>query len=77
MWINEQLLWACKHALRARKHGAAAESLVDGIAKTLPALVRAEKLQRRVARVGFDWDAPEGVMDKVREELDECASANE
>ena len=49
-----------------------AESLLDGIAKTLPALVRAEKLQRRAARVGFDWDSVDEVLDKVREELDEC-----
>lgn len=49
-----------------------AGGLLEGIAKTLPALVRAEKLQRRAARVGFDWDSAEGVITKVREELDEC-----
>lgn len=43
-----------------------------GVAQALPALVRAEKLQRRAAAVGFDWDAIEGVFDKVHEELDEC-----
>ena len=43
-----------------------------GVAQALPALVRAEKLQRRAARVGFDWDAIAGVLDKVQEELDEC-----
>jgi MazG family protein len=50
-------------------------SVVDGVAQALPALVRAEKLQRRAANVGFDWDPEdlEGVADKVREELDECA----
>jgi nucleoside triphosphate diphosphatase len=42
------------------------------VAQALPALVRAEKLQRRAARVGFDWDAIDGVFDKVIEELDEC-----
>jgi ATP diphosphatase len=35
-------------------------------------LARAEKLQRRAARVGFDWDDTEGVFGKVREELSEC-----
>ncbi len=58
-----------KSAERASK---GAPGLVAGIAKTLPALVRAEKLQRRAARVGFDWDSPEGVLEKVGEELEEC-----
>ncbi|QGU31922.1 nucleoside triphosphate pyrophosphohydrolase [Thermochromatium tepidum] len=43
-----------------------------GVARTLPALVRAEKLQRRAARVGFDWDEPLAVLAKVEEELAEC-----
>jgi uncharacterized protein YabN with tetrapyrrole methylase and pyrophosphatase domain len=48
---------------------------MDGVARALPALVRAEKLQRRAARGGFDWDGPEPVLGKVREELEECAQA--
>ncbi|MCF7983004.1 MAG: nucleoside triphosphate pyrophosphohydrolase [Thiohalocapsa sp.] len=47
-------------------------SVVDGVAQALPALVRAEKLQKRAAHVGFDWDDLDGVVDKVREELAEC-----
>ncbi len=46
--------------------------VLEGVAQALPALVRAEKLQRRAARVGFDWDALDGVAAKVREELAEC-----
>jgi ATP diphosphatase len=46
--------------------------VLAGVAQALPALVRAEKLQRRAARVGFDWDAITGILDKVQEELDEC-----
>jgi MazG family protein len=46
--------------------------VLAGVAQALPALVRAEKLQRRAARVGFDWDAVDGVLAKVEEELDEC-----
>ena len=64
-----------KAAERARKsvsEGEAAPGVLAGVAQALPALVRAEKLQRRAARVGFDWDAIDGVFDKVREELDEC-----
>ena len=46
-------------------------SQMDGIARALPALVRAEKLQKRAARVGFDWPDARGAFDKTREELDE------
>jgi ATP diphosphatase len=53
---------------RRRPHG----SVLDGVAQALPALVRAEKLQRRAARVGFGWDEVSGVVEKVREELAEC-----
>ncbi len=52
-------------------------SLMEGVAKALPALVRAEKLQRRAARASFDWQRPEPVMEKIREELVECAQAME
>lgn len=47
------------------------ESVLDGVALGLPALLRAEKLQKRAARVGFDWPEVAGVAAKVREELDE------
>jgi ATP diphosphatase len=46
-------------------------SILDGIAKTLPALVRAQKLTARAARVGFDWPNPEAVLDKLAEETAE------
>ncbi len=62
-----------KAAERAEKGLEAGQtSLLDGVALALPALARAEKLQRRAARVGFDWEEIEGVLEKVREELDEC-----
>lgn len=61
-----------KAAERARKGAAAPTGVLDGVAQALPALVRAEKLQRRASRVGFDWDAVDGVVEKVREELEEC-----
>jgi ATP diphosphatase len=41
----------------------------------LPALQRAQKLQKRAAQAGFDWDGPEGVLDKVTEELAELRAA--
>jgi tetrapyrrole methylase family protein/MazG family protein/ATP diphosphatase len=48
--------------------------LLDGIAATLPPMTRAVKLQKRAARVGFDWDSPDPVLAKVHEELDEVTS---
>ncbi|MFP4160429.1 MAG: nucleoside triphosphate pyrophosphohydrolase [Ectothiorhodospira sp.] len=51
--------------------GQASPGRLDGVARALPALHRAVKLQKRAARAGFDWDAPGPVLDKVREELDE------
>ncbi|MBP6363023.1 MAG: nucleoside triphosphate pyrophosphohydrolase [Novosphingobium sp.] len=52
-----------------------AQSALDGVALALPALLRAEKLQKRAARVGFDWPDAQGPTDKVVEELAELASA--
>jgi MazG family protein len=56
---------------RARKSAGDAHSVLDGVAKALPALLRAEKLQRRASRVGFDWGAPEPILDKIAEEIAE------
>jgi nucleoside triphosphate diphosphatase len=46
-----------------------------GVAKALPALLRAQKVQKRAARVGFDWPDVSGAKDKVREELTELDDA--
>ena len=50
-------------------------SVLDGVALALPALLRAEKLQKRAARVGFDWPGPEPVFAKVLEEVAELREA--
>ncbi|MDH5409253.1 MAG: nucleoside triphosphate pyrophosphohydrolase [Gammaproteobacteria bacterium] len=50
-------------------------SALDGIAHTLPAMNVAEKIQKRAARVGFDWPDKEGVFAKVEEELAELKQA--
>ena len=44
---------------------------LEGIAKALPALIRAEKIQKKVSKVGFDWDNVEDAAEKVKEELNE------
>ncbi|MBT4769551.1 MAG: nucleoside triphosphate pyrophosphohydrolase [Rhodospirillaceae bacterium] len=46
-------------------------SLLDDVPAALPALIRAEKLQKRAARVGFDWPNPSQVLDKIEEEIAE------
>ena len=50
-------------------------SALDGVARALPALMRAEKLQKRAARTGFDWTEPEDILDKLAEETDEVKDA--
>ena len=50
-------------------------SVLDGVPKGLPALARAQKIQTKAARVGFDWDEADGALAKVREELHEVESA--
>ncbi|MFL1454597.1 nucleoside triphosphate pyrophosphohydrolase [Marinobacter sp. GN3S48] len=50
-------------------------SRLDGIARTLPAMARAEKLQKRAANHGFDWPDIEPVFDKLHEEIDELKEA--
>lgn len=63
--------------LKAEERRAAGEGgrFLDGISAAMPALIRAHKLQKRAATVGFDWDAPEPVLAKVGEELDEIRAA--
>ena len=50
-------------------------SALDGVAMALPALMRAEKLQKRAARTGFDWPDPSGSEAKIAEEIDELKAA--
>lgn len=63
---------AVKAAERAQL---ADRSALAGVAVALPALLRAEKLQKRAARVGFDWPDSDGARLKILEELDEVAGA--
>jgi len=46
-------------------------SVLEGVPKSLPALVKATRIQEKVAGVGFDWEKPEQVFAKVEEELNE------
>lgn len=60
---------------RKREEGKLHESILDGVPKALPALLKAYKIQSRVAKVGFDWDNIGGVIDKIKEELGEVEEA--
>ena len=59
----------------AERAAGGATSALDGIAQALPALMRAEKIQKRAARQGFDWPDTEGPADKLREEMAELVDA--
>lgn len=65
--------WEHIKAVERHRNSAAGEppGALTGVALNLPALSRAAKLQKRAARVGFDWSAPAPVMAKIEEELAE------
>ena len=50
-------------------------SLLDGVSEALPSTMHAEKIGKRAARAGFDWENPAQVIGKIREELDEVEQA--
>jgi XTP/dITP diphosphohydrolase len=50
------------------------KSVLEGVPKSLPAMVKANRIQDKVAGVGFDWEKPEQVFEKVEEELAELKS---
>ena len=66
--------WEAHKAAERQASGGAA-SVLDGVALALPALLRAAKISRRAARIGFDWPDADAVIDKIEEELDEIEDA--
>ncbi|MCS7248219.1 MAG: nucleoside triphosphate pyrophosphohydrolase [Anaerolineales bacterium] len=67
--------WEKLKAEERRKNSEEPKGLLDGVPRALPALSQAQELQRRAARVGFDWPQIEGVLQKVAEELHELLAA--
>jgi nucleoside triphosphate diphosphatase len=67
------------HKAAEREAAGGAESALDGVALALPALLRAAKISRRAARIGFDWPDAQAVLPKIAEEIaeieDELAGA--
>lgn len=63
-------------AVKATERAAKAKGgVLDDVAMGLPALMRAQKLQKRAARVGFDWNDPRAVLAKIAEEATELTEA--
>lgn len=60
---------------RKKEEGKLGSSILEGIPLTLPSLLKAYKIQSRVAKVGFDWDNIDGIFDKIKEELKEVQEA--
>ncbi|WP_028609585.1 nucleoside triphosphate pyrophosphohydrolase [Paenibacillus harenae] len=67
--------WEQMKAEEKRRKGENRESALDGIPPDLPALMKAYKLQKKAAKVGFDWDELEPVLSKIEEELAELREA--
>jgi MazG family protein len=55
--------------------GETPSSAIDGVPRSLPALLRAERLGTRASRAGFDWTRPKDVLEKVEEEIGELRRA--
>ena len=63
--------WEAHKAAERAQRGDGAQSVVDGVALALPALLRAAKISRRAARIGFDWPDARAVIPKIAEEIAE------
>ena len=76
---NWELLKAEERREEARQTGReiASESLLDGLPKGLPATLEAYQMTRRAARIGFDWDSLEHLLEKLPEEAEELCRAVE
>ena len=67
--------WEKLKEAERKDNGKVEKGLLDGVPLALPALSQAQEYQDRAARVGFDWPEIEGVLDKVKEEIEEIKNA--
>lgn len=67
--------WEKLKETERKDNGQHEKGLLDGVPISLPALSQAQEYQDRAARVGFDWDGIDGVLEKIREEIEEIKKA--
>ncbi|GBE34675.1 nucleoside triphosphate pyrophosphohydrolase [bacterium BMS3Bbin06] len=58
-----------------KREGKLRDSVLEGVPRALPSLLRAQRVQERASRVGFDWKEAGGVLEKIEEELEEFREA--
>ena len=73
--LEQTAAWEEIKADERRAEAGARDGHLDGVPQALPALMRAYKLSKRAARVGFDWEHASQTADKVAEELEEVRAA--
>lgn len=64
-------------AIKEQEKGSKPDSILDSVPESFPALLQAEELQKKAAKVGFDWETVEPVIEKVEEEWQEFQEARE
>jgi ATP diphosphatase len=74
---DQHLAWEQHKAKERAEKGSAGEGVLSGLTTNLPALTLATKTANKAASVGFDWEHPGQVLEKVHEELDELIEADE
>lgn len=72
---TEEILANWDELKKTEKHQKSAAETLDSVARSLPALIRADKIQSKAAKAGFEWDSVDGAVAKVHEELDEVERA--
>ena len=72
---TDEVLSNWEELKKKEKHQDTQADAVDAVARTLPALWRAEKMKKKAAKAGFDWRDVSGALDKLSEELDELRAA--
>lgn len=72
---TDEILSNWEELKKAEKGQSTQADAVDAVARSLPALWRAEKVQKKAAKAGFDWPDVSGAMDKLREETAELSAA--
>lgn len=72
---SEQVLKNWDEIKKSRKHQTTQKQVMDSISTALPALIRAEKIGSKAAKVGFDFPDAQSALEKLKEELDEVEEA--